>query len=86
MDEMDIARKLKRAVEIHLDLEKVKPLYKELDEITLDLVKTGKTDFESLGIKCQIVDNFLDKNTCYRMAFVKRFELKIGPANGKNNP
>ncbi len=56
---------------IQAQLEGVKPLYKRSDEIIqllqgCDLSKT----------KWMMIDNFSDKNTVFKVAGVKRFELK----------
>jgi hypothetical protein len=59
------------AENIQASLDAVKPLYARLDEITQKLIGQDLS-WSSFSV----VDNFAVKNTCYRMAAVKRFELK----------
>lgn len=65
---------VERAKEIQVYLDSVKPLYAELDEITVELA--GQRGLAKYG--CIVVDNFATKNTSYKVAAVKRFELKWG--------
>lgn len=68
---------LARVIEIQRELDIRKALYDELDMLTEQLVAEG---FQAGGIDGSIitmVDNFADKNTVFRPAGVKRFELKV---------
>jgi hypothetical protein len=75
---------LTRADAIMTVLENDKPLYEELDNITLQLKALG---FEQGAIGTRLlalVDNFAEKNTAFRPCGVKRFELKtLKPPKGK---
>lgn len=52
-------------------LDTVKPLYRRQDEITLLLIGQNIADSG-----WAVVDNYADKNTCFKLAAIKRFELK----------
>lgn len=71
--------KLKRLLEIRAQLEANKPLYAELDSIVVELSKKVKREYVIGGLLIQIVDNFATKNTCFRPAAVKRFDVKVTP-------
>lgn len=66
-----ITELLVEAENIQASLATVKTLYTRLDEITENLIgqELSNTGFS-------IIDNFAEKNTVFRMAGVKRFELK----------
>lgn len=66
-----ITELLVEAENIHASLDAVKPLYKRLDEIVEQLISHDLS-----GTGYAMVDNFAEKNTVFRMAGVKRFELK----------
>lgn len=66
---------VKRAQEIQAQLDTVKPLYSELDEITQALVAV-RTGLAKYGVT--VVDNFEAKNTVFKATGVKRFELRWG--------
>lgn len=72
---------LARAVQIKAQLEAVKPLYDELEQVTLSIVNAhlaaGAEATVPTGHVVQVVDNFAGANTVFRPAAVKRFELKI---------
>lgn len=63
-------------------IEKVKPLYKELD-IILETLGGVVMPFEVDGYRIEVVDNFRDpktghlRNTVFRPAAVRRFELRF---------
>lgn len=71
--------KLKRLLEIRAELEANKPLYAELDAIVVELSKKVKREYVVGGFLIEIVDNFATKNTCFRPAAVKRFDVKVTP-------
>jgi hypothetical protein len=69
-----------RIAQIKDQLEAVKPLYEELDALTVEFTQCGyfgnkkfATD-EATPRFVSIVDNFSEKNTVFRPAGVKRFE------------
>jgi hypothetical protein len=68
---------IERALKIQQSLEQNKPLYQELDEIVLKLANEGFTSDKFENVEVEIVDNFASKNTCFKVAGVKRFELKV---------
>lgn len=76
---------MKRAAEIadRIDaikkaLEAQKPLYGELDELIIELSGIAEvgTSFSAGGNFVTLVDNFKDKNTVFRPAGVKRFDVE----------
>lgn len=70
---------LARAVEIKAQLESVKPLYEELDAVTMrasEALRLSKT-VDVNGVKVTLIDNFESKNTVFRPVGVKRFELSV---------
>ncbi len=77
MPKVSTKKMIERVVEITAQLAEVKPLYKELDELTITLKDTKKDSFQTKDYSLVLVDNFAGKNTNYRVAAVKRFELKI---------
>ena len=68
---------LTRAAQIIAELDERNALYKELDSI----VQTLRAEsFESAvldGTQFRLRDNFAEKNTVFRPAGVKRFELEV---------
>lgn len=67
---------LKRALQILNALECVGPLYKELDSITDNLVKSRVRKFAVGRIELVIIDNFKKKNTVFRATALRRFEIQ----------
>lgn len=68
---------LKKAEGLILKIEANKANYKELDEVVIKLLDTNFIESK----KFKLIDNFLDKegnakNTVFKPAGVKRFELK----------
>lgn len=68
---------INRAAEIEDFLLQVKPLYRERDDIIAALVEMGVFQAQHNGFLMNIVDNFLEKNTQFRIARFARFEMKI---------
>lgn len=68
---------IERALKIQQKLEENKPLYQELDEIVLKLANDGFTHDTIDNVEVELVDNFATKNTCFKVAGVKRYDLKI---------
>lgn len=73
---------LERARDLQERIASVKPLYSELDALVLELVRRGwRESALANSIEARLVDNFVDpktgapKNTVFRPAGVKRFEL-----------
>lgn len=73
----EIGKLVHRARSIRQQLDEVKPLYNELDEITLALMNAQET-LRKHGMKfgVELIDNFAEKNTAFRVARINRFELK----------
>lgn len=72
--------KLARVLEIQRELDLRKALYAELDALVLELQTGGFSSADLEGMRLELVDNFADgKNTVFRPAGVKRFEIKIEP-------
>lgn len=78
--EEQIAQILTRLETIEMLIDSSKMLYKERDELTDLLRKLNFTEMTRDGKSFKLTDNFADKNTCYRMAFVRRWEIKIKEA------
>lgn len=69
-----------RIAEIKNTLESVKPLYDELDELTGELgevAEVNQTLATNDGRFVTLIDNFADKNTVFRPAAVKRFDVEL---------
>lgn len=71
-------QKIKRVLSIVQELEVRKELYAELDRLTLELQAANFTSTTLDGMFIELVDNFAGgKNTCFRPAGVKRFEMTV---------
>lgn len=80
---MNHSIKLKRVLELQAEIELRKALYDELDKLTLELLEDGFRDATLDGITLELVDNFAaGKNTVFRPAGVKRFEIKVKKVKG----
>ena len=66
-----------RAAEISLILEDTRPLYRELDDITLKLIELEVFHAYADGLQMTLVDNFAEKNTGFRVARFKRYDIKV---------
>ena len=76
MKKSELNKLAKEAAFLLAQLEAVKPLYAQLDAITLKLIESEITH-NALAIHgVALVDNFKDKNTVWKPSAVKRFELK----------
>lgn len=75
-----VADLLERIVAVKAKIDAVKPLYEELDDLTMELQEEVEVD-QLLQAKgdafVRIVDNFAEKNTVFRVAGVKRFEAEV---------
>lgn len=78
MNRSQLKNLVTRASEIQQILEQVKPLYAELDAITMELAmhSEGKP-FTSAGRQVIIEDNFESKNSSWKSVAIRRFVLKI---------
>jgi hypothetical protein len=73
--------KLKRALSLLAEIELRKKLYEELDALVLELRTDGFVSGVCDGLELELKDNFADTNTQWRMAAVKRYELKVTDPN-----
>ena len=69
-----VSKMVERARAITRQLDEVKPLYQELDEITLALTNVRHALHPKHGIV--IVDNFKERNTQFKTVGIRRFEIK----------
>jgi len=76
---------IERLATIEMTLNAVKSLYNEKDSLTLEL-----KDLMGVGVELthgdaiiKVVDNFAEKNTVFRTAGVKRFELEIDSVSAR---
>jgi len=79
---------LENLLDITKELERLKALYVEYDELVLSLRRSCFVSAEQEGPSFVLQDNFLDKdgeerNTAHRVGFVKRFEIKIKELKGE---
>ncbi len=65
-----------RAIEIQRELDVRKLLYKELDQVLLELAELGFRELEWGDLIYKLTDNFKEKNTGWTSSAVRRFELK----------
>lgn len=76
-NEQAIKLALIRVAEIDEQLNKSKMLYKERDALIIALMQLNWKEIKFAGKHFQLIDNFEDTNTCYRMAFIQRFSVLI---------
>ena len=73
-----------RIVDLSSQIESMKPLYEELDALTLqlkNLVKEGVRVVDAdTRYSVTVEDNFAEKNTIYRAQAAKRFQAKVESA------
>lgn len=76
----DLDKMIRRAVQIQNQLDEVKPLYGELDQITSSLLNASIVSVKLRSHlekqKIVLVDNFAEKNTAFRTVALRRYELK----------
>ena len=83
MKDQDTKKLINDLIKIKKELQSVKRLYDLEDKITMELQRRGFTGAEKTdGTILTLKDNFKDKegqprNTGFRVAFVKRFEVII---------
>jgi hypothetical protein len=76
----NVNQKLARILDIQKELDLRKALYAELDALVLELQAGGFRSADLEGMRLELVDNFAEgKNTVFRPAGVKRFEIEIEP-------
>ena len=72
---------LRRVKELQDQLETIKPIYAELDELMGEIGKIANHGAEFIDESTQlvytVVDNFAEKNVAFKACGVKRFEVKI---------
>lgn len=68
---------LARLEQIEKLIDESKKLYAERDLITMSLKQMEFTASQIGNKTFKLVDNFSDTNVCYRMAFTRRWEVKI---------
>jgi len=78
---------IKEILNLNEQLEIRKKLYETYDGLILELQESGFTEGVIGELDLSLKDNFLDKdgkerNTAFRIAFVKRFELSIKKKKG----
>lgn len=78
-------RLLNGIITLHQRIEAIKPCYEELDKLTLELkdlvgVESYVIEDRTL-IGVQVVDNFAEKNTAFRVASIQRFKAEIETAD-----
>lgn len=77
-ERIELEALLNRAIIVQSQIDSVKELYSEMEEITKQLISRNFKSVLHEGKAVVLIDNFKDKNTCFRTTSVKRFELKIG--------
>ena len=73
----DVSSLVARGIEITLELESVKELYKEQDAIIEELLETGETQFEHEGTTLTLVDRFVEKNKQWKSVPFSRFTIEV---------
>lgn len=79
MTPAELNQKLARILSIQRELDLRKELYSELDALVLELQAGGFRSADLEGMRMELVDNFSEKNTCFRPAGIKRYEMEIEP-------
>lgn len=79
----NLTEKLSEALRLQAEIEQAKKLYEELDRLVLELQAAGFERAKHHGLDIELVDNFAETNVAFRMAAVKRFELKVRKAKGE---
>lgn len=75
----NLVNKLNRVLDLQKELDLRKALYAELDALIVELAQGGFKEATLNEFHLELVDNFSEKNTCFRPAGVKRFEIDIEP-------
>lgn len=69
--------RLARVIELVEELELRKALYAELDKLIVELLEEGFTSKMFGPYLVELVDNFEDKNTAWKAAAIKRYDVKV---------
>lgn len=77
----EVKRIVQKILKIQAKLDQVKPLYQELDDLTVRLADANVKEVKEGDVVIHIVDNFATKNTAFKATGVKRFEAKIKAAS-----
>lgn len=83
MSKKDLTRTMEivnRIATIKTQLESIKPLYDELDDLTAelgDVAEVNQVLATNDGRFLTLIDNFADKNTVFRPAAVRRFDVEL---------
>lgn len=57
-----------------------RPLYKEMDELIAQLLKTRRKTFQYGKKIITLVDNYKDKNTSFKALGIRRFDIIVSDA------
>jgi hypothetical protein len=79
-DVAEVQKIVNRLAEIKDMLEAQKPLYQELDDLILELnemADVGETLKTNDARFVTLIDNFSEKNTCFKVAGVRRFDVEL---------
>lgn len=74
---MNTQNKLRKVLDLISELDSRKALYDELDRLTLELQAEGFSHELLDGKVITLRDNFADKNTVFRVAGVKHYEIIV---------
>lgn len=72
-----VKKLVQRAIELQRKIDRIKKLYRELDEVEAALRAAGFDHARVGGVTVSLVDNFYSQNVAFRTTSVRRFELKI---------
>lgn len=72
---MTKSQKYNRLFEIHEQLESVKELYRERDELLAELSAKKQLNFSSKLFNAVIIDVFEDRQTAFTSAAISRFKV-----------
>lgn len=74
--EIDEKKILRRIMYIQKKIMEMGPLYKELDDLTFQLVKSRKKKFDfNQKVEARLFDNFSESNTKFKATAVRRWEI-----------
>lgn len=80
MNKNEVMGLVERIKDLKDQLEQVKPLYAELDDLIIELgeeVEIGETLKTDDDRFVTLIDNFADKNTVFKVAGVRRFDVEL---------
>ena len=73
---MKAKKKVIKALKIKVQLERMKKLYKQYDDLIFELFMDGFKELKLGNIKVMLVDNFSGKNVAFKTVSIKHFDLK----------